>query len=89
MTPEVFDELLDILRPAIEKQNTNRRPAIPADVRLTVCLRHLTMSMFTNIISNLVSNDLQYLSFQIHKVSVQLHTYIKVVCEADIIILQI
>ena len=44
MTPEVFDELLGILRPTIEKQDTTYRLAIPPDVRLSVCLRHLTIS---------------------------------------------
>lgn len=36
-----FNVLLDYVRPAIEKQDTNMRKAIPAEERLAVTLRYL------------------------------------------------
>ncbi|XP_050552278.1 uncharacterized protein LOC118277359 [Spodoptera frugiperda] len=40
-----FESLLEILRPHIQKQNTNYRLAIPAEERLSVCLRFLTTAI--------------------------------------------
>lgn len=39
MSQEKFYELLDIIRPDIEKQDTTFRLAIPSEERLATCLR--------------------------------------------------
>lgn len=41
MTPECFSNLLELVRPVIEKQDTFLRFAIPADKRLSCTLKHL------------------------------------------------
>ena len=39
MSQQTFDELLDILRPHIEKKDTTLRNCIPAEERLAITLR--------------------------------------------------
>lgn len=41
MTPECFATLLELVRPAIEKQDTHLRDAIPVDKRLACTLKFL------------------------------------------------
>ncbi|KAH7987852.1 hypothetical protein HPB52_024777 [Rhipicephalus sanguineus] len=41
MPPRTFDTLLELLRPAISKQDTNYRPAISAHDRLAMTIRSL------------------------------------------------
>lgn len=41
MTPEIFNTLLLLVKPKIEKQNTNYRSAIPAKERLALALHFL------------------------------------------------
>ena len=45
MDPESFDILLNLVRPMIEKQDTNMREAIPASQRLSITLRYLASGM--------------------------------------------
>nr|XP_037270819.1 uncharacterized protein LOC119163033 [Rhipicephalus microplus]XP_037270820.1 uncharacterized protein LOC119163033 [Rhipicephalus microplus] len=40
MPPRTFDTLLELLRPAISKQDTNYRPAISAHDRLAMTIRY-------------------------------------------------
>lgn len=50
MTPEMFDQLLNLLAPKIEKKNTNYRKAIPAKERLAITLHYLaTGNSFTSL----------------------------------------
>lgn len=42
VTKEVFDQILTVVRPAIEKQDTQLRPAIPPEQRLCVTLFYLS-----------------------------------------------
>jgi hypothetical protein len=59
MSPEVFDILLEKIRPAIEKQDTIMRQAIPAKVRLMVTLTYLTSGANFHVIEDLyrISNS--------------------------------
>lgn len=41
MDGESFDNLLELVRPDIEKKDTNMREAIPASQRLSITLRYL------------------------------------------------
>lgn len=41
MTPTNFDYILDLIRPDIEKEDTNMRLAIKPDLRLAITLHHL------------------------------------------------
>ena len=45
MDPESFDILLNLVRPMIEKQDTNMREAIPTSQRLSITLRYLASGM--------------------------------------------
>lgn len=50
MTPENFDQLLNLVAPKIEKKNTNYRQAIPAKERLAITLHYLaTGNSFTSL----------------------------------------
>jgi hypothetical protein len=53
MTPEVFDVLLERVRPAIEKQDTVMRQAIPAKIRLMLTLTYLTSGANFRVIEDL------------------------------------
>lgn len=53
MSPEVFDLLLEKVRPAIEKQDTNMRLCIPAKVRLMLTLTYLTSGANFHVIEDL------------------------------------
>ena len=48
MTPEMFQELLEGLRPAISKKDTNYRKAIPPEIRLAATLRYLATGCSTH-----------------------------------------
>jgi hypothetical protein len=39
--PQVFEEILDSIRPLIQRQDTNMRRCIPPEVRLALTLRYL------------------------------------------------
>lgn len=41
MSRENFDNLLELVRPKIEKKNTTFRDAVPPEIRLAICLRYL------------------------------------------------
>lgn len=50
MTPDIFDELLNLVAPKIEKKDTNYRKAIPAKERLAITLHYLaTGNSFTSL----------------------------------------
>nr|CAI5830063.1 unnamed protein product [Callosobruchus analis] len=50
MTPETFDQLLNLVAPKIEKKNTNYRKPIPAKERLAITLHYLaTENSFTSL----------------------------------------
>lgn len=53
MSPEVFDVLLERVRPAIEKQDTVMRQAIPAKIRLMVTLTYLTSGANFHVMEDL------------------------------------
>lgn len=71
MSTEIFEALLEKIRPLISKQNTVMREAIPAEVKLAVTLRYLA--------TGASHNDLQY-SFRIHKSTIS--RFIPEVCLA-------
>ena len=48
LTPEMFNELLQGLRPVIQKKDTNYRKAIPPEVRLAATLRYLATGCSTH-----------------------------------------
>ena len=43
MPPDVFNQLLEIVRPYITKKHTNMRSPISAEERLTITLRYLAL----------------------------------------------
>ena len=46
ITPKCFFELLEKIRPSIEKQNTKMRKCIPPDLRLAITLRYLATGIY-------------------------------------------
>ena len=71
MSPELFDELLILVKPEIEKETTILRDPIPSALKLAATIRYLSTG------SNYA--DLQHL-FRIHKST--LSKFIPEVCEA-------
>ena len=59
MTPEVFDDLLNLVGGDIMKKNTNMRDAIPANVKLAATIRYLATGDSYS--------DLQY-QFRVHAI---------------------
>lgn len=58
MYPEDFKNLLDVIKPQIEKQDTVMRASIRADKRLTITLRYLaTGKIFINYLSLYIINS--------------------------------
>jgi hypothetical protein len=53
MSPEVLDILLKRVRPAIEKQDTVMRQAVPAKIRLMVTLTYLTSGANFHVMEDL------------------------------------
>lgn len=45
MPPHVYGNLLELVRPEIEKRHTNCRPPISAETRLTLTLRYLALGI--------------------------------------------
>ena len=48
ITPEMFQELLEGIRPLIQKQDTNYRKCIPPEIRLAATLRYLATGCSTH-----------------------------------------
>ena len=47
LTPELFDRVLELITPLIEKEDTHLRKAVPPDERLAVTLRFLATGEYT------------------------------------------
>ena len=71
MTPENFDELLELIKADISKYDTNMRDSIPANIKLAATVRYLATGESYS--------ELQY-QFRIH--SSTLGKFIPLVCEA-------
>ena len=71
MSPENFDELLNLILPSIQKSDTRFREAIPAKIKLAITLRFLSTGE-TYV-------DLQH-QFRVHKSTIS--QFIPAVCEA-------
>ena len=57
MTPATLDELLQKIRPFIEKQDTMMRQAVPAKVRLMITLRYLTSGANYRVLEDIFRVD--------------------------------
>lgn len=73
MDNDSFETLLELIRPNIEKQDTNMRQAIPASQRLSITLRYLVTGM-----------DLEDLKFMCAVAPRTLDLIIQETCEAII-----
>ena len=56
MSAETFDELLNLVGPLIEKQNTTHKDSIPPEERLAVTLRYVAYGMPFLILTHLCRN---------------------------------
>ena len=45
MTPQVFDEFLELVNENIKKENTKFRDAIPASIKLAITIKFLATGM--------------------------------------------
>lgn len=49
MPPDIYEELLEAVRPQITYQHTNYRPAISAEERLSLTMRYLALGRYISI----------------------------------------
>jgi hypothetical protein len=63
MDQTCFHELLEMVKPQIQKQDTNMRKSIPADEKLALTLRYLATGEF--ICSGLFTSILLWLNEQV------------------------
>lgn len=49
MPPDVYEELLELVRPMITYKNTNYRLAISAEERLSITIRYLALGVYDDM----------------------------------------
>ncbi len=62
MTPDTLEQLLEKIRPQIEKQDTMMRAAVPAKVRLMITLRYLTSGANYRVLEDIFRVDFTTIS---------------------------
>ena len=70
MTPQIFDELLELVEEDITKENTRFRDAIPASIKLAITIKFLATGMSYS--------ELAY-QFRVHKSTIA--KFVPEVCE--------
>ena len=63
MPPEIYKELLDLIRPLITRRDTNFRRAISAEERLSLTIRYLTTGDYLKIEFSLIPEGSYVLSY--------------------------
>ena len=70
MTPQIFDELLELVEEDITKENTRFRDAIPASIKLAITIKFLATGMSYS--------ELAY-QFRVHKSTIA--KFVPEICE--------